>query len=178
MSARTIENTSLTELTMSSLFRTTQDRQASVALAIVRLLTGAIFMVHGAQKLFVFGFAGVSGAFAQMGVPMPGVIGPFIALLEFFGGIALVFGLLTRLASLGLLFDMLGAILLVHLKNGFFMPQGYEFALLLLGTTAALVVAGAGRFSLDNMLASRTTVTSGTARADEQAPTSKRRHAA
>jgi len=163
---------------MSSLFRTTPDRQASIGLAIVRALTGIIFIAHGAQKLFVFGFAGVSGAFTQMGVPMPGVIGPFIALLEFFGGIALVFGLLTRLASLGLLFDMLGAILLVHLKNGFFMPQGYEFALLLLGTSAALVVAGAGRFSLDSMLASRTTVASGTARVDEQAPTSKRRHAA
>jgi putative oxidoreductase len=121
------------ELTMSTLFRTTPDRQASVALAIVRVLTGIIFIAHGAQKLFVFGLAGVSGGFAQMGIPMPGVVGPFIALLEFFGGIALVFGLLTRLASLGLLFDMLGAILLVHLKNGFFLPQGYEFALLLLG---------------------------------------------
>ena len=147
---------------MSSLFRTTPDRQASVALAIVRVLTGIVFIAHGAQKLFVFGLAGVSGGFAQMGVPMPGVIGPFIALLEFFGGIALVFGLLTRLASLGLLFDMLGAILLVHLKNGFFMPQGYEFALLLLATSAALVVAGAGRFSIDSVLAGRSPATAGT----------------
>jgi putative oxidoreductase len=163
---------------MSSLFRTTADRQASVALAIVRALTGIIFIAHGAQKLFVFGFAGVSGGFAQMGVPMPGVVGPFIALLEFFVGIALVFGLLTRLASLGLLFDMLGAILLVHLKNGFFMPQGYEFALLLLGTSAALVVAGAGRFSLDTMLADRNTAAAGTVLPGEQVPVSKRRHAA
>jgi putative oxidoreductase len=163
---------------MSSLFRTTADRQASVALAIVRALTGIIFIAHGAQKLFVFGFAGVSGGFAQMGVPMPGVVGPFIALLEFFGGIALVFGLLTRLASLGLLFDMLGAILLVHLKNGFFMPQGYEFALLLFGTSAALVVAGAGRFSLDTMLAGRDTAAAGTVLPGEHVPASKRRHAA
>ena len=178
MSASTIENPSRMELTMSTLFRTTPDRQASVALAVVRVLTGIIFIAHGAQKLFVFGLAGVSGGFAQMGIPMPGVVGPFIALLEFFGGIALVFGLLTRLASLGLLFDMLGAILLVHLKNGFFLPQGYEFALLLLGTSAALVVAGAGRFSLDSMLAGRNTAMTEATLPGEQVPASKRRHAA
>jgi putative oxidoreductase len=161
-----------------SLFRTTLDRQASIALALVRVITGIIFIAHGAQKLFVFGLAGVSGGFAQMGIPMPGVIGPFIALLEFFGGIALVLGLLTRLASLGLAFDMLGAILLVHLKNGLFLPQGYEFALLLLTTSAALVVAGAGRFSIDSVLAGRGSPTTQTAVPDGEMPLPKRRQVA
>ena len=58
------------------------------------------------------------------------------------------------------------------------MPQGYEFALLLLGTSAALVVAGAGRFSLDTMLAGRDTAVTGTTLPGEQVPATKRRHAA
>ena len=138
-----------------SMFQTATNRQANAALALLRVITGATFIAHGAQKLFVFGIAGVTGGFAQMGVPMPGVMGPFIAGLEFFGGIALVLGLLTRLASLGLVFDMLGAMMLVHLKNGFFMPNGYEFVLLLAAASATLMVAGAGAVSIDAVLGRR-----------------------
>ena len=138
-----------------SMFQTATNRQANTALAILRVITGATFIAHGAQKLFVFGLAGVTGGFAQMGIPMPGVVAPFIALLEFLGGIALVLGLLTRLASLGLVFDMLGAMVLVHFKNGFFLPNGYEFVLLLAGVTAALVLTGAGEFSLDALIGRR-----------------------
>ena len=138
-----------------SLFQPISNRQANIALTVLRVVVGATFIAHGAQKLFVYGFAGVSGAFAQMGVPAAGVMGPFIALLEFFGGIALVFGLLTRLAAFGLALDMLGAILLVHLKNGFFMPQGYEFVLALFAMSAALAFTGAGEFSLDSLIGRR-----------------------
>jgi len=102
--------------------------------------------------LFVFGFAGVTGAFTHMGVPFPGLMGPLIGLLEFFGGLALVIGLLTRLVALGLVFDMLGAILLVQLKRGF---SGYELEFLLLGSSLALVLTGAGRFSVDSLIAAR-----------------------
>ena len=87
-----------------------------------------------------------------MGVPLPGLMGPFIALLEFFGGIALLIGLLTRLVALGLAFDMLGAIVLVKLAAGF---SKYEFEFLLLGSSLALVLTGAGRFSIDALLAGR-----------------------
>lgn len=137
------------------LFRSPSARQVSLALAVLRVTAGTVFIAHGSQKLFTYGFAGISGAFGQMGVPFPGVVGPLVALLEFLGGIALVIGLLTRLAALGLTFDMLGAIMLVHFKAGFFLPTGYEFVFILLGASIALALAGAGQFSVDAVLAGR-----------------------
>jgi putative oxidoreductase len=134
-----------------SFFRSSP-RQLNVGLAALRLAVATIFIRHGAQKLFVFGFAGVTDAFTHMGVPFPGLTGPLIALLEFFGGLALVIGLLTRLVALGFVFDMLGAILLVQLKNGF---SRYELEFLLLGSSLALVLTGAGRFSVDSLIAGR-----------------------
>jgi putative oxidoreductase len=134
-----------------SFFRSSP-RQASLGLLALRVAVAAVFINHGRQKLFVYGFAGVTGAFTQMGVPMPGLMGPFIGILEFFGGIALLLGLLTRLISLGFVCDMLGAILLVQLKNGF---SKYELEFLLLGASLALLLTGAGRFSIDELLANR-----------------------
>jgi putative oxidoreductase len=134
------------------LFRSPSPRQLSLGLAALRLAVAAVFINHGRQKLFVYGFAGVTGAFTQMGVPAPGLMGPFIGLLEFFGGIALAIGLLTRLFALGFVFDMLGAILLVQLKRGF---GGFELEFLLLGSSLALVLAGAGEFSVDALLGRR-----------------------
>ena len=126
-------------------------------LALLRVLVGAIIAAHGAQKLFVFGFAGVTGAFTQMGVPLPGIAGPMVALLEFFGGIALAVGLLAGLAGLGIAITMLGAIFMVHLSGGFFLPTGYEFALALFAGSAALARTGAGAYSLDHAIAARRT---------------------
>jgi len=133
-------------------FRSPSPRQLSLGLAALRVAAATVFIRHGAQKLFVFGFAGVTGAFTHMGVPFPGIMGPLIGLLEFFGGIALLVGFLTRLITIGFVLDMLGAILLVQLKRGF---SGYELEFLLLGSSVALFLAGAGRFSVDALLASR-----------------------
>lgn len=130
-------------------------RQTDVGLLILRVVAGVIFAAHGAQKLFVFGFSGVAGAFGQMGVPMAEIVGPLVALVEFFGGLALIFGLLTRLAGVGLAVVMLGATMLVHLPAGFFAPNGVEFTLMLFGAAAALVFTGAGSFSLDALATRR-----------------------
>lgn len=138
-----------------SLFRPATSRQINIGLTILRIVVGVIFLAHGSQKLFVFGFAGVTGAFAQMGVPAAGVLGPFVAFVEFFGGLALITGLLTRLASLGLMSTMIVAISLVHVKGGFFAPTGVEFPLSLLGSTLLLAVTGAGAWSLDGLIGTR-----------------------
>jgi putative oxidoreductase len=122
---------------------------------VLRAVVGTVFLVHGAQKLFVFGFGGVIGAFEGMGVPFAGVIGPAVALMEFVGGIALIIGLFTRLAAVALAGTMLGAITLVHLPAGFFLPNGAEFTLTLLAVVVAVALAGPGQFSLDALVARR-----------------------
>ena len=140
---------------MTSRLFSTDPRRQGTGLAILRIITGIVFMAHGGQKLFGYGFAGVTGAFTQMGIPLPGITGPLVSILEFFGGLALVIGLLTRLAALGLAINMLGAILLVHLAAGFFLPNGYEFALTLLAGMVALAVGGPGILSVDEAIVRR-----------------------
>jgi putative oxidoreductase len=137
------------------LFETASPRQINVALAILRVVTGIIFTAHGAQKVFVYGFDGVAGGFAQMGIPMAAFAAPAVALVELLGGLALIAGLLTRVASLGLGITMLGAFFFAHMKAGFFLPNGYEFVLTLFAIVTTLMITGAGAFSLDAVLAGR-----------------------
>ena len=134
--------------------------RVNLALLVLRLVGGGIMLAHGWQKLFVFGIGNVGSAFAKMGVPAPAAIGPFIAVVEVVAPIAIILGLLTRLAALGLACDMLGAILFVHMKNGFFNPMGLEFPLSLLGIYVTLVIAGAGDYAIDASIARRGTARS------------------
>jgi putative oxidoreductase len=140
---------------MGILTATPTTRQIDLGLLLLRLAVGAVFIAHGAQKVFVYGFAGVSGSFAQMGIPLPGITGPLVAIVELAGGVALVIGLLTRLAAIALAIDMLGAILFVHLAGGFFLPAGVEFALVLLAACLALAIIGPGAMSLDRGIGGR-----------------------
>ena len=131
----------------------TNPRTQRFALTVLRIFSGVVFAAHGYQKLFTFGIAGVQGAFTKMGAPLPMITGPLIGCLEFFGGLALVVGLLTRLFALGLVADMLGAIMLVHLANGFFAPKGVEFVMMLGAAALTLVIGGAGAYSIDDIIA-------------------------
>lgn len=124
-------------------------------LAALRVVVGAVFMAHGAQKLFIWGVAGVVGGFAEMGIPLAGVVGPAVALAELIGGLALVLGLFTRVAGLALAAVMLGALVIVHLPAGFFLPNGMEFVLTLLAAAAALALTGPGAYSLDALFRGR-----------------------
>lgn len=124
---------------------------SSCGITVLRIVVGIVFLSHGAQKLFTYHISGVSGMFAHLGIPLPGLSAVVVTLVEFIGGIALVLGIGTRLAALLIAIDMLVAILAVHLKNGFFMPTGYEFALTLLAANICLMLTGAGAASIDGL---------------------------
>ena len=128
----------------------------------LRIPVGLIFMAHGAQKLFgSFGGYGLEGTGQWMGSIglAPGYLMALLAgSAEFFGGLALVLGLLVRPAAAALAFAMLVAIFAVHIDKGLFVANnGYEFGLALFAVAVSLVVSGAGRASLDSALVTRST---------------------
>ena len=126
----------------------------------LRIPVGIIFVAHGAQKLFgAFGGYGLEGTgqfMASLGLA-PGYLMALLAgSAEFFGGLALLLGLLVRPAAAALAFAMLVAIFAVHIDKGLFMSNnGYEFGLALLAAAVSLLISGAGRASLDEALAGR-----------------------
>lgn len=133
----------------------------SLTLTIQRVLVAAVMFPHGAQKLFGwfggYGFAGTLDFFASLGIPA--ALGVLVILGESLGAIALAFGLLSRFTAFGISAAMLGAVLTVHLPNGFFMNwfgnqpgEGIEFGLLMLGLSLPLVVRGGGRYALDSLI--------------------------
>jgi putative oxidoreductase len=126
-----------------------QDRPiVDAALLVVRIIVGVIFMAHGAQKMFgAFGGPGLAGV-----VQMMGPIGYLVAIGEFFGGLGLIVGFLSRFSAASLIVIMLGAIVQVHAKNGFFAPTGFELNLALIGLLAPILMAGPGRLAASHFL--------------------------
>jgi putative oxidoreductase len=121
-------------------------------ITVLRVIVGIVFLVHGGQKLFVWGFSNVAGFFGQVGIPVPLLTAIVVTLVEFLGGLALLLGLFTRWAAIPLALNMLGAMLTVHLKAGFFLPEGFEFVLTLLAANVALALLGSGEASVDKLL--------------------------
>ncbi len=115
----------------------------------LRIVVGLVFVVHGAQKLFVFGLADTAGFLGSLGIPLPTVAAAALIAVELLGGLALLLGAGTRIVAAVLAADMLVAILTVHVRGGFFVPDGIEFVLTLLGACLALVGLGAGPCSVD-----------------------------
>ncbi len=112
----------------------------------LRVVLGAILIAHGKMKLF-----GGMGNFTHMvaGLGVPGWMGYLAAGTEFFGGILLILGLLTRLVGVAVTIEMLVAIFRVHLKHGLMGQGGYEFPMLVCTTAFSLIFFGAGPISLD-----------------------------
>ena len=132
--------------------RYTQSELQSFGIAALRVMVGVVLLAHGLQKLLMFGFAGTAGFFAHAGIPLPMLSAVLSIGAEFLGGLALILGLFTRPAAAILAFNMTVAVLAVHLKGGFFLPAGFEYALTLLVANMALVLTGAGAFAIDNVV--------------------------
>jgi putative oxidoreductase len=134
----------------------------SLAAMIVRIVSGIILFPHGAQKLLGwfggYGFSGTMDYFTGT-AGLPWLIAFLVIIIEFFGALALIFGFATRIVAAGVISLFAGIIFTSHLQNGFFMNwygnlkgEGYEYHLLVIGMAIALLVSGAGRWSVDYVL--------------------------
>ena len=145
------------------MFRKLVSTSNDFTLTIVRLVLGVTFFMHGAQKMLGwfggYGFHGTMGFFTQqVGIPAPLA---FLAICaEFFGGLGLLVGLLSRIAALGIMVNMLVAIATVHHVNGFFMNwtgqqkgEGFEFHLLAIALAIVVLIKGSGAVSIDRAIA-------------------------
>jgi len=147
------------------MFKTLIDTHDDAVQTVLRLALGIMIFPHGAQKLLGwFGGGGVSGTvqFFSAAFGIPAFLALLVIAAEFFGGLGLILGFLSRVAAGGVALVMLGAVFLVHLPNGFFMNwtgsqggEGFEFHLLAIGIAVAVMARGSGALSVDAMLATK-----------------------
>jgi len=126
----------------------------------LRVPVGLILAAHGSQKLFGwfggYGLEGTAQWMASIGLEPGLLMATLSGSAEFFGGVFLLLGLLTRPAAFVTAFTMVVAIFSVHIHNGLFMSNnGYEYALALLAVTVSLLISGGGRASLDSFIANK-----------------------
>ncbi len=129
----------------------------SYSLALLRVVLGLIFIYHGFLKLFVTGgFTGTVNFFASIGIPLAVYSALLVSLIEFFGGLFLLLGVITKWSATLLILQMLVAFLKVHVKNGFLVSKGgYEFVLLILAGLIVVLASGAGKFSVGSYFKNR-----------------------
>jgi putative oxidoreductase len=117
----------------------------------LRIVVGLVFLMHGGQKLFVFGLGGTADIMGKLGLPLPFVCAVIVTAVELVGGLAILLGVFTRLAGALLAFEMLVAIIVARWHGGFFAPYGYEFEMTLLGASLTFAFNGPGRISLEEI---------------------------
>ena len=146
---------------LKRLLQTTNDP----VFTIIRLVLGLVFFAHGGQKMLGwfggYGFSGTLSAFSTSGMPIS--LALFVILTEFFGSVALICGAFARVASGAIALLMEGAIAMVHAHFGFYMNwfgqqkgEGFEYHLLAIGLAVAVLVRGAGSFSIEGLLSKST----------------------
>lgn len=143
-----------TSTTSARVLTSTRDAATTATgLLVLRVVAGVIMIVHGWQKFFVDGIAGVSAFFGAMGIPAAGFSAAAVATIELAGGLLLIAGLGTRVVGALFAASMIGAIVFVHGANGFLATGGgYEFVLLLAGVGATLALTGGGRYAVDVLI--------------------------
>jgi len=146
---------------MKKIFQTNDNSAATI----LRIVLGLILFPHGAQKLLGwfggYGFNGTIG-FLTGTAGLPWILAFLVIVIEFFGALALIFGFATRIVAIGIISLFSGIIITSHAQNGFFMNwagnqqgEGFEYHLLIIGIAVVLLISGAGKWSIDNVLQKR-----------------------
>jgi putative oxidoreductase len=144
---------------LKKLFQTEND----TATMILRVLLGVVFFPHGMQKLLGwFGGPGFAGQMHQFEtyLGIPAFLAVLAILAEGLGSLGLITGLLTRVSAFGITVNMVVAVFMLHLQNGFFMNwsgkqagEGFEYHILVIAIGIALMIRGGGKWSIDNVIA-------------------------
>jgi len=146
------------------MLRKLMNTQNEYSVALARIAFGVVFFAHGAQKMLGWfggsGFSATISGFAKFG--MPTAVALFAIFVEFFGSLSLLLGLLSRVAALAIIIEMIGAVLTVHIHNGFFMNwmgnqkgEGFEYHIIAVTLAFLILVQGAGAVSIDHLVSSR-----------------------